>query len=131
MTEKQIESLVSKWQPRLGLSEWKIEYHFEEPEDPDETARADCIGDYQVVKLYFNPVMLTGDSDFIGECSPEENEITIIHELLHVAISPMRTVRFHSAPKKKKVYDIWHKAHSSAEEACVDKLARSLFLEWK
>lgn len=131
MTERQIEKLVARWQPRLGLNEWKIEVVFEEFDDPETAAEAENLSVYQVGRIRFNPQILKEDSDWIGQCSPEENEVTVVHELLHLVVHPMKRSQEQMPIKGENIQSLCDQMFEDAEETVVDKLARTLVKEWK
>ena len=84
MTEAQIRKLVTKWQKRLGLSEWHLMVKFDDTME----SIADCEAHWRYLHatVRFNlPKM-----DARAACQPlETHELTVVHELTHVLLAPL------------------------------------------
>lgn len=78
-----IDRILKKWQPRLGLSDWAITVQFRDAQDmnqcPGSTKIRDCIqcADIRVMNIDDRQKSDPGDADV---------ELDIVHELVHVRL---------------------------------------------
>lgn len=84
MTNKQLLTLVSKWQKALGLANWKLHIHI----DNNLPAYGKTIWKWEYMSgdVYLNPVMHLEEPD-----PDEELEATVVHELMHIVLCPAWT----------------------------------------
>jgi hypothetical protein len=78
VTAEQIKELVRFYQPLVGLRGWRISVSFA-PEDQGDMGGATCSPEYYRATLTFNLDQLP---------NLREAEATVIHELMHVVLSP-------------------------------------------
>lgn len=134
MTEARLRRLARLWAGRLGLSHLEIELVVEALDD-DTKANADLSPNYDFARITFQPWMIgRGDPPertLPGELADAGVEKTLVHELLHVALKPIRRVR---AGFEEQVHpDAWSLFENlvdGAEETVVDRVAVALTRSW-
>lgn len=121
MRQREVERLVEKWRQRLCPG-WRIVL---EREAWDEDLAAECHAfvetedEYAKARIWFRPES--------NKRPAWDVEITIVHELLHVALREVRDAADLLLPRVSS--DIWQahsKARNRAHEEFVDRLARVL-----
>lgn len=105
VVQKKLDKLVQYWIPALGLKDWRliIDYTANSHEsNPDINACINAMWEYKSARLrFFLPALVEHDDDLL--------EVTVVHELSHCLVCPMRT-------KKSRVKD---------EEAVVTQLTKA------
>lgn len=84
---KEVQAVIDKWAPRLGLELWEITTEY------TEVAKRDADGHHLAEVAGLNEYMamkVTIYSDFWGQDTKAERERTLVHELLHYITSDMR-----------------------------------------
>ena len=133
MNEKRLRELLTTWQRRLRLDDWRILLHVGGVEDADaymETRRSTT---YQRGVIYCQPWLLgkgtPGDVMISGQDMTDDFvEASLVHELLHLHTRDMRAIVRDDLDGQvhRDVYTVLEAAMARAEEQCVDRLAEAL-----
>lgn len=133
MSEKEIEDLVKKWAKRLGISHYDIFVSVEKIKPRTTTMRCTKSPNYDRCQILVQPWVLKSEppSDW-KKCNvrsfKEEMEISIIHEVIHLALWEMaQTIRYLQDSSKKSDFYIVVGMQEQLEENVVDRMACSLF----
>lgn len=128
MTEARLRRLARLWAGRLGLSHVEIEIEVRALEEADNKAECDPSKNYRFAKITFQPWMVgQGQRPETVEASEVEDrwvEKTLVHELLHVSLTPFR--KSWVALEEQIHPDAWALYEGqmrNAEEEVVDALA--------
>lgn len=120
LTQEEAQSLCAYWQALLRIQDWDVEVKI--VRRPEFTNAIDCMGECNTWRIKKRAVIhllhpedhaiFVKNSKFV---TPHDMEVTLVHELLHVALAPvtMDTVKADSP-------------ESIAEEQFIDALSRAL-----
>ena len=133
MTKKKISLLLKKWTDILGLEKWKINLVYEDCEDESSYMEITRSIDYHRAKLTI-PTWVIGEKeapkDLIMGSNLSETfwEESLVHELLHLVVTPMSIVIRQDIEYQlhRDVYSLLEKTMMHAEERVVDNLAVAL-----
>lgn len=91
MTPQALRRRVDYWARQLGLSHWRftIQSGEHEPSNPGALASADASEFYDDCVLFFTDQALQG--------SPEEVDVVVCHEILHVVMRNLQAAHFATA----------------------------------
>lgn len=119
LTEEEIETLVSIWKERLGLSEWRIKTTFDEGADDDCFAETQPSKHYDVAEIAFHKAKLASLS------SKREIEETVVHELIHCAHRDVEAiVDLFDGQLHRDVETVLTESFRHDVEAFIDRMAR-------
>lgn len=128
-----IERLVERWQPRLGLGHWHIEVRRTvNPFDDESTAmEIEQHPNAHRAAIRVADWLLDGGEDrldIIDEIDADFVEKTVVHELLHLHFRDLRQVwdEFCEEEVAGQTKAVLQQASTRAEEGAVDMLARAL-----
>lgn len=134
MTKEKFATLLEKWKPILGLSDWFILIVYGKCDNINSYMQVQRMTDYKRAKITIPP-WLIGEGDIPAKILLKPHEVdenfweqSLVHELLHIVVVPMSVIikddldgYFH-----RDVYDQVEKAFDHAEERVVDDLAVAL-----
>lgn len=128
LREQDVQALLDKWIPRLGLTEWKIIAVIEDS-DPSEYAHLGRLPDMYRAKITINRSFYTGKSMI----DVPHLERTIVHELMHICIG------HYAGSVEDTLSNVVGGREGSAlvqryrdeEERFVDRLSLALVKEWE
>jgi hypothetical protein len=137
VTEKQLHALVSTWQQRLGLDQWRIAVRFRDDHIDDDCAmRIHRHQRYDDAVLEVQP-WVVGDGEppdvlereFVGDDLVERK---VVHELLHLHSRDMANIIEDDLDGylHRDAKDLLDKSFLRAEERFVDGLAAALIRAW-
>lgn len=120
MTDKKVEALVAVWKERLRLNEWRIGIEFSSSSDEDCYAEAKPSKHYDAADLTFYRKRM-------NELDEYEVEVTVVHELLHLAHRDVEhIVDLLDDVLVADVAQIFGDAMKHVSEAFIDRQARVL-----
>lgn len=114
----QINSIVSDWTTRLGLTHWVIKVTTEPPDKPWRNAQIDVSRCYDTATIKLQ----TGYEKW----SREEATQTMIHELLHLHFRDLDESVELNEHLHNDAYDIFKSRYTHETEGIIDRLARVL-----
>jgi hypothetical protein len=134
VNEPALRTLLTVWQRRLGLGEWRLLLKIGGVEDATAYMETHRSALYQRAVIYVQPwivglgempegVLVRG-----GDVTADFIESSLVHELLHLHTRDMRAV-VRDDLEERVSSDIYHLAEAAmrrAEEQCVDRLAEAL-----
>lgn len=131
MTERTLRRLVATWQRRLGLEAIRLQISIETFDPIEHAAEVEWSRDYDDGSIRFQQWALEGNppDPVTGSWGDHEAEEAIVHELLHVAVRPMR--RYWRAIQEgnhlhRDVEALAEDVRRQGEEETVDRVARAL-----
>lgn len=136
MTERELRRLVHLWAGRLGLGHFEFRVAVEAFDPVTHVAEVNCSPDYDQARIRFQRWAVDGSAP-PEECefgAWDDLEVLAVHELLHVAVRPMR--RFWRSLEDgnylhRDVFELANDQRAQGEEEAVDRLARSLVAAWR
>jgi hypothetical protein len=107
--KREVRRLVEKWRDRLWLGQWLIIAGYE-PEIETSSAALDTIAIVEFDSAY-RKAAITVATNVWDKQTPKKKNRAICHEMLHVALSPLRDfvkqLEREISPSKKAVYEKW------------------------
>lgn len=127
-TCKSIDRMVSRWMEVLGLTEnWIIRLNFCRnglaPEDSKTTDGGDALAVCDVSWMYWRAT-ISWDVTAAFEMAEGDLETAVVHELVHVALAPMRSRKRHN--EEEQATELLAKALRRAHRAGMNDLERNL-----
>jgi hypothetical protein len=116
-TLQSLEDWVKYWQPRLGLADWEIRVRFSRAKDMGSEDRlaeiCACWEKKRAIASVVEERDYRPDFDGVSVWGPQDWEIVIVHELLHLCI-------------QYNMLDIEEDKYNMPYEQGIDRLARTL-----
>lgn len=88
MTEQELQELCRLWQKRLRLQDWDVTVKVARQRDMDTDSLAEC--GHQIRKRTAEITLLDPIDYPPGEPQPQDHEVDLVHELLHLHFAPFR-----------------------------------------
>jgi hypothetical protein len=136
LSKNWLEQRVHAWQKRLGLEAWRIDVRVEACDTSTCYAQIARAGDYKDAVLSVQPWLLGDgrgpDTVMHPDVAQDRQRVEeiIVHELLHLAVQPMRrVVDTLDGQLHRDVARVFDDSLDQAEERVVDELARALVSE--
>lgn len=123
---KEVESYVTKWQPRLPwLDGWSVKVRPEPPGEGSWTMHIETGSYVKSAIISVRENANTADARTFME-DDYSVELVVIHELCHVCVEPLRNVFWNWTTEDGMVPEPAHLAITDAEEPCVWAMCRAL-----
>lgn len=122
MTNTRIKELVEAWKARLGLGDWRVDVKF-----VDEAGDVEAIAQVQPSKHFDDATLIFYRDELAKLKSDYEVEVTIVHELLHLAHRDVEAITdLLDGQVHRDVETVLVESFRHSTEQFVDRMARVL-----
>ncbi len=90
LTEKQLHQCLAKWQKILRLQDWDIRLHLARHSEMHNGQASGEISVFDLKKIATIHILHMEDFNLIGAAETQDMEYTLVHELMHIYLHPMK-----------------------------------------